>query len=84
MIPLQIWHLDDEWKNFEYQIELKGLLIPNRIAGIYHSIPEGARAETTVRLLGIGFGTATININSYITTARFLIIGPFIKILNVS
>lgn len=76
--------VDNELKNFEYQIELKGLIIPNRIAGIFRSIPEGARAETTMRLFGIGFGTATIDINSFITTARFLIIGSFIKILNVS
>ncbi|KYK23648.1 hypothetical protein AYK25_06595 [Thermoplasmatales archaeon SM1-50] len=75
--------VDKELKNFKYHIALKGLLIPNRIAGIYQSIPEGARAEATVNLLGIGFGTANIDISGFLTTARFFIIGPFVKILTI-
>jgi C1A family cysteine protease len=76
--------VENELKNFEYHIALKGLIIPNQISGIYQSIPAGVRVETTVRLLGIGFGTATIDINGLITTARFLIVGPFVKIHNAA
>jgi len=75
--------VDAELKNFEYHIELNGLILPNQIAGIYQSIPIGASAEITLHILGIGFGTANIDINGYSTTSRFLILGPFVKIINV-
>lgn len=75
--------VDVELKDFEYEIELNGLVFPNEIHGVYQSIPIGARAETTVRLLGIGFGTAHIDIHGYSTTSRFFILGPFVKLINI-
>ena len=75
--------VDVELKNFAYEIELDGFVFPNVIHGVYQSIPIGARAETTVRLLGVGFGTVHVEINGYSTMSRFLILGPLVKIINI-
>ena len=75
--------VDAELKNINYQIELKGLILPNKIAGIYQSIPADTRAETTLNIYGIGIGSVQVSINGYTTTTGFLILGPFVKVINV-
>lgn len=75
--------VDVELKDFQYEIEIDGLVFPNKIHGVYQSIPIGGRTETTVRLLGIGLGTVYIDINGYLITSKFLIFGPFVKIINI-
>ena len=75
--------VDVELKNFEYHIEVNGLILPNRISGIFHLIPVGASAEITLDMVGIGFGAMNIDIHGDLTTARFLIMGRFVKIFNV-
>jgi hypothetical protein len=75
--------VDIELKNINYKIKLKGLILPNKITGIYQSIPAGARVETTLNIYGIGLGSIQVDINGYSTIAGFFILGPFVKIINV-
>lgn len=75
--------VDADLKNINYQIEMKGFILPNKIAGIYQSIPADTQTETTINIYGIGLGSAKISINGYTATTGFFILGPFVKIINV-
>lgn len=75
--------VDIELSNLEYNINIKGLVIPNKISGIYQSIPADSRVETKCSVFGIGFGSIQLSIENFSRTANIFIFGPFVKVFNL-
>jgi len=74
--------VDLELKNWEYDIEIEGIVIPNKISGIYRSIPANGEIETDISVFGIGFGKIHVMIEDFSKTQNLFIFGPFVKIFN--
>jgi hypothetical protein len=70
--------VDVEMLDWEYDIDISGLVIPNRVSGIHESILGNGRIATTISLIGIGFGSINILIENYSKTTKYFSFGPII------
>ncbi len=74
--------VDVEILDWEYNVDISGLVIPNRISGIYESMSGDSRIVTTISLIGIGFGSINILIENFSKTTNFFSFGPIIILFN--
>ena len=72
--------VDIELSDWEYDINIDGLVIPNRISGIFKSMPGYDRVNLLISVFGIGFGTLEVSIEDITITTNILIIGPLVII----
>jgi len=75
--------VDVEMDDWTFQIEIKGLIIPDKIYKIYQSIPGNQRIHQSLSALGIGIALVDVSVENISESAYLLILGPFVKILSV-
>ena len=73
--------VDEEMTEWDFSVDITGLVLPNRITNVYTTIPGGHTLVSSLSVFGIGLGSLDVSVENVSDSVYFLIIGPFVKVL---
>jgi cathepsin L/cathepsin K len=76
--------VDEEMNEWEFSVDINGLVLPNKIYKVIRSISGGQTVVSSLSVIGFGIGLLDVSIENVSESMYFLILGPFVKIFSRS